>query len=652
MDLFTDKNTQFLSNDGRAYPYGLLYGEQQSGKSDAQIAIARFKIERGVVPVQVLCKSEDVKQYIKSLKEYDAKMGTATRWVLASDLRDKKSKLINTEKIISAFVARDIPPPIILLLCHGIQLGRFYRLTRIIEGEKTGKREFCMIMDEAHKTMFPERKEVMTSEMITDFIINSSEHTDVRKMDAVPLLMSISEQTIGVTATPSRNLNTTEYPINFLMILQPTDSYVSFKDLKYRHIDELPSDFDKETGNDEDLKDFLREFSALPPLSKADYPDLKREKKPLLALVQVSAYSKRHEIVWNMAVKDKDVRDACAVVVYNSISCRIRFPDSCVEYFKENILESLGKVKFEKNVLHVNTTKTVCYILDICQALPMLDRIVFVAGNRLREGIRVNSSDYEIAITHEFLRHSSTLDVGMQKIRAVGYRYDKTPVEVWCTQNLHLDLIKAFILNHEVLKYLLKKVEDDKSSLNALSGKKVFTQKIPELPLCKGDLLLVATYTKTSDDFGDTIDMYKEAIKKGMKGKRIDNIDDFFEETATTKTKGFKADKDETLNEITGKEYTRLTKKMFPVWGKTKGLKPGIAKFMWSVKPEKTYSKKALKKLLRDSGIKSDNIGQILSVKTGTNGYGTIFTETWTEDNKLVYVMYPKLTKSYNKHFK
>jgi hypothetical protein len=65
---------------------------------------------------------------------------------------------------------------------------------------------------------------------------------------------------------------------------------------------------------------------------------------------------------------------------------------------------------------------------------------------------------------------------------------------------------------------------------------------------------------------------------------------------------------------------------------------------MQHLNPVKIYKEKEINNLCKEIGI--TNLGQLLSIKVGTNGYGTIIQK---KDN--TYKLHPCLVKEFNKYF-
>ena len=95
------------------------------------------------------------------------------------------------------------------------------------------------------------------------------------------------------------------------------------------------------------------------------------------------------------------------------------------------------------------------------------------------------------------------------------------------------------------------------------------------------------------------------------------------------------------IEEIGIEEYQRLTKKMFPKWSVSDSK---ISNFMKNLDPHKEYTEKEFRDLCKEYDIKS--LGQLKSIKIGTNGFGTIIKQ---EKNK--FFLYPCLKNEFIKFF-
>ena len=82
----------------------------------------------------------------------------------------------------------------------------------------------------------------------------------------------------------------------------------------------------------------------------------------------------------------------------------------------------------------------------------------------------------------------------------------------------------------------------------------------------------------------------------------------------------------------------KVGEKMFPKWAREDSK---IARFMKDLDPIKIYSVNEFNSFARSTGI--NNIGQLMNIKVGNHGFGTIIKKT-----NAGYLLYPELVEAFN----
>ena len=98
-------------------------------------------------------------------------------------------------------------------------------------------------------------------------------------------------------------------------------------------------------------------------------------------------------------------------------------------------------------------------------------------------------------------------------------------------------------------------------------------------------------------------------------------------------------------SEIDANEFERLTKRMFPKWGKTDN-SSAISRFMYHLDPVKVYTKSDITKLAKDNGVNRVTSLMIKTYEKGGKGWGEILKKDGDK-----YFLFPSLVSSYKLNF-
>jgi hypothetical protein len=228
---------------------------------------------------------------------------------------------------------------------------------------------------------------------------------------------------------------------------------------------------------------------------------------------------------------------------------------------------------------------------------------------------------------------------------------DNIPTYLYTTEQIFSDIRKAYwtqeellararIIQHDCQNILLRdaiqqiKIQADKVSKRHLTLNE--DRRLPKENLVKDDRKQPGafdkkeTYDKLQPDTNkDEIDQFNHSFET--------IIDEIYEE----KERVEQIKNGKIVKELPDVEFKRLTEKMFPKWA-TEDSK--IARFMQNLDPKKVYMKTEIEEYTRTYGIV--NIGQLLDINVGTNGYGTIIKKVGNN-----YWLYPELIIVFEKFF-
>ena len=261
-----------------------------------------------------------------------------------------------------------------------------------------------------------------------------------------------------------------------------------------------------------------------------------------------------------------------------------------------------------------------------------ITHLVIIADRMADRGISFVSSDYKLRLTCQYYVPSSTATVShkLQAIRLCGVYNDNLPSMLFAPPDVCEDLVKAN-LGQEELIGRLQTSESDEGTMTVCSGFKYSKSKLPK---SKWGSAKMPCQIVDKSDGGVSRKEYNSALEDIKLAEGVEHLVKEEEYVFDEKLERMSFD------EIGKNEYDRLVR-MFAKWSRdlTK-----ISSFMADLDPRKKYSSLEFRKYSKSKGI--ENIGQLLDIKVGTNGYGTIIRKQ--DDN---FYLHPCLVKIFVKYF-
>jgi hypothetical protein len=539
------KAIKFL-DDWTNYRNGQIIGELMSGKSEATAALQHYiLVFHGHVCWYQVPLLDDISQYKKSLRSYNEKwvnFGYSQLGVIVPELeyldaevikisKDKKSLSSHESFVKNMTLRKREIPKLVLMINHPDQMYRMSKLNQELISSGVKVRSFRRVCDESHITLFPT---VPKKETIYDI---NNVHSWPARITLYQLSKAIDEfpncvSNIGSSATATRNFFDDAYQLNFIISLtiKPpacNTRYVGTNQLQYDHIEE------KQGGlwGDPDLDRVVDEMASKPMFDAVKYN--LSEDHPVVFLIQVSRYKKDHISIGQGIVNRHP--DTFTIITYNDSGMHVQFTNE--QAAKLCGVNRVVKVTDDKTV-YKSTMKmdnTVLFkprtplhaILDLPVKLQS-ERIIIIAGDKMKQGRRANDSKYKISITNEFLRSESVMDTALQKQRCAGYKPGSLPITIHTTEQLHKDLICSYNLNHEIRQKLEFELngtspEGGTSCKTILGSIDVSYIKIPTKEMCKSKIPM-RVVNKNEDDFFRTGKEYLLDIEKSAY-REIDKVD-------------------------------------------------------------------------------------------------------------------------------
>lgn len=526
-------------NNPELYKYGIIHGDMLSGKTDAILVLSLYSALTDIVPIISVPKSGDIYQIKKSVCDFNARwisylhkkngkvkpeIECKLQFLDAFELEvDVRNNIKNASEFLRNFRKNAVKiPSVIFTLHHSIQLGRLHQVVKqISEARCAGPiRSYSMFFDECHRTLEPDTVGVYEKPLPK---VGSSNFPALNIGDSVKRLIDNSTQIIGISATPFKSVFSDLYPITYIIALRPKNGsihmgeYRSVSHLEYFHIRDIK---DMEPHEDPDLHKVIAELSTTPPLTSEINIRLPEKQLPYITLFQLSRLKEDHEKVYDYMTKNYD--DKFNIVVFNSGAVKIKFTKNVVDSIKGFINYFNGKKLMKtdvsaEGVAYLDLGTPIHNVLDIFTIIGVekFERINIIAGDKLREGIRVNSSDYKLSLSAEYIRDESNMDNALQKLRIVGYRRHTGTLKVWCTKRFHSDAIKSFYITHEIVDKLNQKYHygDVETSVDILKNTKISATKLPKNKLSKEKMPMVKVKTD-KDDFSISAIEYTKLIKQ------------------------------------------------------------------------------------------------------------------------------------------
>ena len=642
----------FIDNP-QLFKNSTITADMGEGKTNGSIALAHYRSAiLDTVSIIALVNLGDVPQLKLSLARYNADLAKFSKetghpynpleHLVAGDLSvDKRGEIVDPCGIGANFSKSRSQAKIVITIVHPTQLVRTARLlyqSHSVDGPRApGVRPVSLIADEAHLTLFPHEQDL---NLVPD---ETYEDTDTwqHKASAYEIITQVIPAAMAsitaVTATPANNLFSDIYPVSFIIRLSPRPNYRNVLSLQY----DIIADKQKKVApaDDQELHRIVRVWASDPVLAKEDY-NLAAD-HPVFGLIQTSHLAVDHDAI-EAHIHDNHP-DKFVTIVHNHHGSRVRLP--------RDVLTKTGaslSCKDEEKTYtadldeeHRLTFKDSVPLHSILQAIRDLGdsvtHLVLIAGAKVYQGRRINSTDFSLALTNEFLRDESSVDLALQKVRAVGYRPDNRYIRVHCSRQLHHDLITAYKLNKEVVDKLITALNsktrliarDILDSVKVLSGLEVATAKLPAKPMCslmkRKDhtkvKLPMSKVPKSTDDFAAAASDYTLDIHRTRKADAPEY------EPA----------------ELPRQEFSRLTTERFPLWARedTK-----IARFLSNLDPTGVYSRREFIAMAKSVGLQEILMLQHYR-KYKSNGYGQIMRRN--EDD--TYQLYPDLVESFLRYF-
>lgn len=530
-----------------------LYGEMMSGKSSTMIALLHYYILNNITGIVFLTNCTDLSQFENSIHDYFSKYrnyyltesGDTTDTSDTSDTTDttdtsdifeyefintlkydKKTKSIIDDNNISDCFNVTGKSKILICVAHEIQL---YRMVKLLYKniKDNGGKKYCCIFDESHITMYSTSK-IENSGMSGEeyFNFNMWPHKMTR-CELVDLVIHNAEQIVATTATPAQNFFNEKYNFSFIIEIIPGKFYRDVLSINYHIIPEMGK---IELHEDPSLHRVLKDLSNIDRYKKSEY-NMKRD-QPIFLQIQVSRFKEVHYKIKDFIIDNFE--NKYVVITHNDDGTLVFLPDEICKYlFSKNnsnkiVLEyGYKNPKKEKSIINrcneikFSSNMPITSILQFCADLPenLIQRIVLISGDRVKQGRRVNSTDYSIRITHEFLRSESYCDTDMQKLRIVGYVFDdRPPFVVYCTDTTHNNIINNIKNTRSIVNKLKKELNTGilgDNSLSILSELNIYKEKIGNIPMCK-TYLPIEVISDDEDDFCEyedyKIDKEKTAV--------------------------------------------------------------------------------------------------------------------------------------------
>jgi hypothetical protein len=506
--------------------YGSIYGEMMSGKSQGMVAIHHYNNMFGVGSIQALQQSSDVKQFEQSIKEYNdiytkyyRKKGWDVKhlqYEMTSSLKlDEFNNVLDPKNLASIFTHIGKPKTIIGI-AHQDQ---FYRLIKIIY-QKWGEcpvkfRAPVAIYDESHLTMFPDETEcVLDDAKLPEYVHGSEWPVKLSKYESINALIQFARQVHAVTATPQQNWFSVIHPPQFIIDITPSIGYRDILSVSFDTIPELPKGIN--FHDDPALHKVIAGWAGMKPMNKRDH-HMKRN-HPISSLVNVSRYTKDHQNIYDHIITNHP--NEFVVITLNDNGTTMYLPPRIVEYMKnerDSIVETTYGVKEQCTNFHLisesNRVKydkvpiaaTYQFLSDLPEEL--VERIILISGDMVKQGRRISSFDYAFRLTDVFLRDpTSTGDNLQQKWRQVGYVFDNRPaLRGYCTATVHENTVKGIKTIREGVDILKRELNDihtarHLNTFKILKEMSFSSAKVGTKPMCKNKMPMELT-SDDDDDF-------------------------------------------------------------------------------------------------------------------------------------------------------
>jgi len=414
---------------------------------------------------------------------------------------------------------------------------------------------------------------------------------DSFRSEQLTLLKQSASCVFGISATMMEPLSKETILPKHIILLKPNEDYKGMEDITF-HALHMPSKFIATIkGNileeNHDLMPFLQEFQLRPP-----------NEFPIIGLINVCRTIQPYLELQKQITEDMNL----TTLVYHGKGITLGYENK-IEHRADTISEVLSWLKTNGGV----------------ERFP---RILIFSGDLAGRGISFTDKEYEWHLRVLYLIVASTTDEPelIQKIRLCGRYQDNHSLELYTTQEIYIDLMKAYHRQEEIVSTLLSKESEESECKTIMSNMVMYKEKFTKRKMTKHTELLIQK-TNTMNESEWSMDCYPEADTNAS--------------NPTNESKD---------NDRNDHELKRLSQKMFPNWASHIGT-TRISLWLDALDPEYTYSKSEMVLMCKQFNITLQHL-IVPKYQSGSNGYGKLL---WTEHN--VYRLHPELVESHKKYF-
>ena len=576
----------------------------QSGKGNFTIACSMKSMINGRTPLVIVrnftADGNKMENDIKNVNKLFNKFMQRNNVNMKFEITCLRCEKLDSEKFHKSL--RGEYPKIVVCLANSIQLNKLYDAVSTVKNSV-----YDLYIDEV------------------DFI----DCGDSNLSDNLNNLKRRAFQTYGITATPlDFILSEKELKTANTLMIAPRKDYRGHHDFIVHTLDIHPevvalntkATYEEILESDKNLKPYLEEFIV----SKLSYAQALDRYHPNICLIKNTILNENQDALFNGIIKDYG--DKLAVVVFNGKGIAMYF-------------DGMKSVKIDNKVVKPKKY----YDLEIPDVIQFFKsdeerfkRIVIISGLTTGRCVSLVSRDYEWHLTDMYYVPAASTPVPeliQSTGRLCGRNHNKSHLILNCTLKVARALYDGLNFTNEVLyrAYDTTPKDSDEILKDSIMKVPMERQKLPvgrslttKVKVNKRDFNIV----KENDGGYNYGEDYKfkrviREIKETVERKTVEEVDGG------------------SIDEVGIEEYNRLTKKMFPKWSVSDSK---ISNFMKNLDPHKEYTEKEFRDLCKEYDIKS--LGQLKSIKIGTNGFGTIIKQ---EKNK--FFLYPCLKNEFIKFF-
>jgi hypothetical protein len=437
-----------------------------------------------------------------------------------------------------------------------------------------------------------------------------------KRNQALLVLKEKARCVFGISATVMDPLSTERITNRNIMILHSPDNYKGIHDIHFHELEGKSVFSGKITDHllelHEPLLPFLHDFSKRSSIENNGtvYPNI--------ALVNIGSTVAPYEELQHYMLSHFPM---ITTIVYNGKGVSVGYENQ-IEHRRESISETLQWCKEEGSI----------------RRFPY---IMIFSGLLAGRGISFTDMDYQWHIHILYLivpKQSNEMEL-IQKIRLCGRYNDTIPLELYTTQAIYTDLVKAYYRQEEIVISLLKHKENTICQ-DQLSEMTLLREKFTKRPMLKKGKSLVqpsdiASETEWNEDVYDRKQLPpKEAFETyGTAPPEFSYLSEQIGKTTTL---------DDVLEE---KEVQRLSEKMFRLWSKNIG-QTRISVFLDQLDPSKLYSKSEMMELCTFHNIPLQHVMKNTFKNSESKGYGKII-----QRKQGMYRLYPELLNAHIHYF-